>query len=152
MPLVDLLDDVVDVTPARHVRATAADIDPAALTRRVHELHDQLAEQVAALAAASAFGGGQPSGATAREWRTATVSDLARGGALTVLRAATPGTRGSKGPAAPTVDRPLLTARDISAGTPRQAGLSTSTPTRRNPSPPGTCSYAPSRAAATGPR
>lgn len=122
VPLVDLLDDVVDVTPARHVRATAADIDPAALTRRVHELHDQLAEQVAALAAASAFGGGQPSGATAREWRTATVSDLARGGALTVLRAATPGTRGSKGPAAPTVDRPLLTARDISAGTPPSGG------------------------------
>ncbi|MEV0743084.1 N-6 DNA methylase [Streptomyces sp. NPDC050549] len=122
VPLVDLLDDVVDVTPARHVRATAADIDPAALIRRVHELHDQLAEQVAALAAASAFGGGQSSGASAREWRTATVSDLARGGALTVLRAATPGTRGSKGPAAPTVDRPVLTARDISAGNPPSGG------------------------------
>ncbi|QFQ98895.1 N-6 DNA methylase [Streptomyces phaeolivaceus] len=118
VPLVDLLDDVVDVTPARHVRATAADIDPAALARRVHDLHGQLAKQVAALAAASAFGGGRPSGASAREWRTATVSDLARGGALTVLRAATPGTRGSKGPAAPTVDRPVLTARDISAGNP----------------------------------
>ncbi|MFD9250584.1 N-6 DNA methylase [Streptomyces bottropensis] len=118
VPIVDLLDDVVDVTPARHVRATAGDIDPGALTRRVHELHEQLAEQVAALAAASAFGGGQSSGGTAREWRTATVSDLARGGALTVLRAATPGTRGSKGPAAPTVDRPVLTARDISAGNP----------------------------------
>ncbi|MDX3693158.1 N-6 DNA methylase [Streptomyces europaeiscabiei] len=118
VPLVDLLDDIVDVTPARHVRATAADIDPAALTRRVHELHEQLAEQVDALAAASVFGGGQSSGATAREWRTATVSDLARGGALTVLRAATPGTRGSKAPVAPTVDRPVLTARDISAGNP----------------------------------
>ena len=122
VPLVDLLDDVVDVTPARHVRATAADIDPTALTRRVHELHEQLAEQVAALAAASAFGGGQPSGATAREWRTATVSDLSRGGALTVLRAATPGTRGSKGPAAPGVNRPVLTARDISAGNPPSGG------------------------------
>ncbi|MFD9040705.1 N-6 DNA methylase [Streptomyces bottropensis] len=118
VPIVDLLDDVVDVTPARHVRATAGDIDPGALTRRVHELHEQLAEQVAALAAASAYGGGQSSGGTAREWRTATVSDLARGGALTVLRAATPGTRGSKGVAAPTVDRPVLTARDISAGNP----------------------------------
>ncbi|MGC0340073.1 SAM-dependent methyltransferase [Streptomyces sp. SLBN-8D4] len=122
VPLVDLLDDVVDVTPARHVRATAADIDPAALTRRVHELHEQLAEQVAALAAASAFGGWQPSGASARDWRTATVSDLARGGALTVLRAATPGTRGSKGPAAPTVDRPVVTAQDISAGNPPSGG------------------------------
>ncbi|MEU6552830.1 N-6 DNA methylase [Streptomyces sp. NPDC046915] len=118
VPLVDLLDDVVDVTPARHVRATAADIDPAALSRRVHDLHEQLAEQVAALVAASASGGWQPSGASAREWRTATVSDLARGGALTVLRAAASGTRGSKGGAAPTVDRPVLTASDISAGRP----------------------------------
>lgn len=122
VPLVDLLDDVVDVTPARHVRATAADIDPAALTRRVHDLHEQLAEQIDALSAASASGGWLPSGASAREWRTATVSDLARGGALTVLRAATPGTRGSKGPAAPTVDRPVLTAQDISAGNPPSGG------------------------------
>ncbi|MFC9584609.1 N-6 DNA methylase [Streptomyces yangpuensis] len=118
VPLVDLLDDVVDVTPARHVRATAADIDPAALARRVDDLHKQLAEQVAALAASSAADGWQPSGASAREWRTATVSDLARGGALTVLRAATPGTRGSKDSGAPTVERPVLAARDIAAGNP----------------------------------
>jgi SAM-dependent methyltransferase len=121
VPLVDLLDDVVDVTPARHVRATAADIDPAALARRVHDLHEQLAEQVAALASASASGGWQPSGTSAREWRTATVSDLARGGALTVLRAATPGTRGSKGSAA-AVDRPVLTAQDVSTGNPPSGG------------------------------
>ncbi|MFF9410171.1 N-6 DNA methylase [Streptomyces anandii] len=118
VPLVDLLDDVVDVTPARHVRMTAADIDPAALARRVQDLYTQLAEQVATLAAASASGGWQPSGPAAREWRTATVSDLARGGALTVLRAAPSGTRGSKGFAAPTVDRPVLTAQDVSAVNP----------------------------------
>ncbi|MCX5305509.1 N-6 DNA methylase [Streptomyces sp. NBC_00160] len=118
VPLVDLLDDVVDVTPARHVRATAGDIDPAGLARRVDDLYGQLAEQVAALAASSASGGWQPSGASAREWRTATVSDLARGGALTVLRAATPGTRGSKSSGAPAVERPVLAARDIAAGNP----------------------------------
>ncbi|WP_327262952.1 N-6 DNA methylase [Streptomyces sp. NBC_01232] len=118
VPLVDLLDDVVDVTPARHVRATAADIDPAALARRVDDLHEQLAEQVTALAASSISGGWQPSGASAREWRTATVSDLARGGALTVLRAAAPGTRGSKGSGGPAVERPVLAARDIAAGNP----------------------------------
>ncbi|MFC5027844.1 N-6 DNA methylase [Streptomyces sp. DSM 41987] len=122
VPLVDLLDDVVDVTPARHVRATAADIDPAALARRVHDLHGQLAEQVVALAAASVSGGSQPSGTSAREWRTATVSDLARGGALSVLRAAPPGTRGSKGAAVAIVDRPVLTASDISAGNPPSSG------------------------------
>ncbi|MET8750404.1 N-6 DNA methylase [Streptomyces sp. NPDC004667] len=118
VPLVDLLDDVVDVTPARHVRATAGDIDPAGLARRVDDLYGQLAEQVAALAASSASGGWQPSGASAREWRTATVSDLARGGALTVLRAAAPGTRGSKSSGAPAVERPVLAARDIAAGNP----------------------------------
>ncbi|WP_129843905.1 N-6 DNA methylase [Streptomyces sp. RFCAC02] len=118
VPIVDLLDDVVDVTPARHVRAVAADIDPAALSCRVDDLHEQLAEQVAALAASSASAGWQPSGASAREWRTATVSDLARGGALTVLRAATPGTRGSKGSGAAAVERPVLAARDIAAGDP----------------------------------
>ncbi|MGV9938792.1 N-6 DNA methylase [Streptomyces sp. NPDC003401] len=126
VPLVDLLDDVVDVTPARHVRATAADIDPAALARRVDDLHGRLAEQVAVLAAASASGGWRPSGAAAREWRTATVSDLARGGALTVLRAVPSGTRGSKGSAAPATERPVLTASDISAGnppSPRAVGL-----------------------------
>lgn len=117
VPVVDLLDDVVDVTPARHVRATAADIDPTALARRVTELHGRLAEEVAALTAASEPGGWQPSGASARAWRTATVSDLARGGALTVVRAPTPGTRGSKG-GGRTGDRPVLTARDISSGKP----------------------------------
>jgi hypothetical protein len=122
VPLVDLLDDVVDVTPARHVRATAADIDPAALARRVHDLHEQLAEQIDALSAASASGGWLPSGDSAREWRTATVSDLARGGALTVLRAATPGTRGSKGGAAPTADQPVITAQDIAAANPPSSG------------------------------
>ncbi|MFF7243078.1 N-6 DNA methylase [Embleya sp. NPDC008237] len=118
VPLVDLLDEVVDVTPARHVRATAGDIDPAALARRVDDLHDQLAEEVTALAASAASGGWRPSGASAREWRTATVSDLARGGALTVLRAVPSGTRGSKGSGTPTAERPVLAARDIAAGSP----------------------------------
>ncbi|MER5493351.1 N-6 DNA methylase [Streptomyces sp. NPDC002490] len=118
VPLVDLLDDVVDVTPARHVRATAADINPAALARRVDDLHKQLAKQVTTLAASSASDGWQPSGASAREWRTATVSDLARGGALTMLRAAAPGTRGSKGSSAPAGEQPVLASRDIAAGNP----------------------------------
>jgi hypothetical protein len=123
VPLVDLLDDVVDVTPARHVRATAADIDPAALAGRLAELQGQFAEQVATLAGAAEFGAWQPSGASAREWRTATISDLARGGALTVLRAAAPGTRGSKGGAAgPAADLPVLTAHDIAAGNPPSGG------------------------------
>lgn len=118
VPFVDLLDDVVDVTPARHVRATAADIDPTAMARRVDDLHEQLAGEVAELAASAASGGWRPAGASARQWRTATVSDLARGGAVTVLRAATPGARGSKGSSAPALEQPVLAARDIAAGSP----------------------------------
>ncbi|MFF7216670.1 N-6 DNA methylase [Streptomyces sp. NPDC008238] len=119
VPVVDLLDDVTDITPARHVRATAADIDPAALALRVTELRDRLGDAVAALRAASALGDWQPSGESSREWRTATVADLARGGALTVQRAAAPGTRGAK---AEDVETLVLTARDIAGGDPPSGG------------------------------
>ncbi|MDL2082136.1 N-6 DNA methylase [Streptomyces sp. GXMU-J15] len=121
VPLVDLLDDVVDITPARQVRV-AADIDPAALARRAQDLRGRLTEAVAALAAAVESGEWRPSGDSAREWRTATVSDLARGGALTVLRAAPSGTRGSKDGSAATADRPVLTSGDIAAGNPPSSG------------------------------
>ncbi|MGI5253563.1 N-6 DNA methylase [Actinacidiphila glaucinigra] len=119
VPVVDLLDDVTDITPARHVRATAADIDPAALVVRVTELRERLGDAVASLGTASTLGDWQPSGESAREWRTATVSDLARGGALTVQRAAAPGSRGAKAEA---VDRPVLTARDIAEDDPPSGG------------------------------
>ncbi|MEV8415107.1 N-6 DNA methylase [Streptomyces niveus] len=117
--VIDLLGDVVDLTPARHVRVTATDIDPETLARRVSDLHSQLNEQLAALVAATVHGKWQPSpDASADAWRSATVADLARGGALTLLRGAAvlPGpqdsTRGITGPG------PVLTADDVSAGRP----------------------------------
>lgn len=120
--VVDLLDDVVDVTPARHVRATAADIDPAALARKVDDLYEELRQSAAALGEADSGGEWQSAGATVREWRSATVADLARGGALTLLKAVavTASGRDSRGSSAgadvSAVGRPTLTVWDVASG------------------------------------
>jgi SAM-dependent methyltransferase len=87
VPVVDLLDEVVDLTPARQVRALPADIDPAQVARQAEEHRKQLTEHTGLLAEA-AQGTWQPTGGFPRQWRTATISDLARGGALEILRAA----------------------------------------------------------------
>lgn len=128
VPVVDLLGDVVDLTPARHVRATAADIGPEALARRVTELHGELAEQVRTLSAVSAYEEGawgpSPAGESTESWRTATVADLARGGALTLLRGVLPGARDTAGGSSAAsrtgsqAGHPVLTAGDVSAGSP----------------------------------
>ncbi|QHY97005.1 putative type I restriction enzymeP M protein [Streptomyces sp. S4.7] len=122
--VIDLLGDVVDLTPARHVRVTATDIDPETLARRVADLHSQLNEQLAALAAATVHGKWQPSpDASAGAWRTATVADLARGGALTLLRGAAvlPVSQDSVREGTPEragAGAPVLTTDDVSAGRP----------------------------------
>ncbi|MCJ0871520.1 N-6 DNA methylase [Streptomyces sp. AP-93] len=125
VPVVDLLDDLVDLNPARHVRASASDVDPAALAGRLAKLQATLSEHLAALADAARFGDWPPaeSPAAAAAWRTATVSDLARGGALTLLRGATPAPQ-SRGTAS-TSHRPqggtatrVLTGADIATGGP----------------------------------
>ncbi|MEV0317868.1 N-6 DNA methylase [Streptomyces sp. NPDC050658] len=117
VPVVDLIGEVVDVTPVRHVRSTAADIEPEALAGRVADLQEQLADQLKGLSAAAAHGKWQPSAAQPDAWRTATVADLARGGALTVLRGALPASRDTASGGAED-DRPVLTVQDISAGGP----------------------------------
>lgn len=73
--VVDLLDDVVDLTPTRLVRASRTETDPAELdaTRR------DLAGAAKALGRAAGYEGWGAAGASARECRTATASDLARG-------------------------------------------------------------------------
>ncbi|MFG2843842.1 N-6 DNA methylase [Kitasatospora sp. NPDC048296] len=120
VPVVDLLDDVVDLTPGRQVRAAAADVDPAALVGRIAALHGQLGSQLNELAALSGATEWDTAGTSMREWRTATVADLTRGGALVVVRAAALGSgRDSKGGgvAAEGIDlQPVLTARDVLNG------------------------------------
>ncbi|XRQ08592.1 N-6 DNA methylase [Actinomadura welshii] len=112
VPTIDLLDDLVDLSPARHVR-TAPMVTPDAALRDVLGLAERLRAAVAALAGASEVGPLASAGEASRTWRSATVADLARGGALAVHR----GVRAAADapPAGPT-DRPVLRARDLLAG------------------------------------
>ncbi|WP_078591932.1 N-6 DNA methylase [Streptomyces megasporus] len=122
--VVDLLDDVVDVTPARQVRASQADIDPRELARKAAAAREELAAAVRTVAELAGTAPWDAAGVSAREWRTATVSDLARGGALKVLRTVPTSTRAT---VAETEDvgagadggehRPVLTGDDIARGT-----------------------------------
>ncbi|MFD5024746.1 N-6 DNA methylase [Streptomyces sp. NPDC058373] len=124
VPVVDLLNDTVDLTPARHVRATTADLSPEVLAARVDGLRDRLTGEVAALlAAAEQVVGEWPPAAPTEGWRTATVADLVRGGALTLLKGPAPSPRDTAGASAGTEsvavpDRRVLTAEDVTAAAP----------------------------------
>lgn len=84
--VLDLLDDVVDLTPTRHVRVAATDQDPATTARQVVEQQQELTAAAESLVATASYGAWPPAGGTLRQWRTATLSDLARGGAVEMLR------------------------------------------------------------------
>ncbi|MCF3125029.1 N-6 DNA methylase [Streptomyces arenae] len=117
VPVVDLLDDLVDVTPARHIRTSAATAGPAGTAERAGRLRDELADAARALADAAEQGEWPAAGAEARVWRTATLADLARGGALTLHRAAPASARRrDTPPLAAHAGRPVLTGRDLAAG------------------------------------
>jgi predicted RNA methylase len=115
VPAIDLLDELVDLSPARHVRSAPV-ISPDAALRDVTELTERLRTHVAALSEASSRGTWTSAGETQRTWRTATVADLTRGGALAVHR----GLRAPSTDAPPTepADCPVLRARDLIGGTP----------------------------------
>ncbi|MFD9003356.1 N-6 DNA methylase [Streptomyces sp. NPDC059582] len=124
--VVDLLDDVVDLTPARLVRASRSEVDPAELSVEADATRRDLAEAASSLARTAAQEGWSAAGASAREWRTATVSDLSRGGALSVLRTQPDGGRGRADAASGGHGRPetraVLTGSDIATGSgPSQA-------------------------------
>ncbi|MGW7660518.1 N-6 DNA methylase [Streptomyces sp. NPDC054756] len=122
--VVDLLDEVVDVTPARQVRASQSDIDPQDLAREAAAAREGLSAAVRTVAELAGTTAWDAAGASAREWRTATVSDLARGGALKVLRAVPVSPRAAAeagaldaGSGDSRDPRPVLTGRDFNAGT-----------------------------------
>ncbi|MFF4149130.1 N-6 DNA methylase [Streptomyces sp. NPDC001651] len=122
--VVDLLDEVVDVTPARQVRASQSDIDPQDLAREAAAARAGLSAAVRTVAELAGTTAWDAAGASAREWRTATVSDLARGGALKVLRAVPVSPRAAAeaealdaGSGDSRDPRPVLTGRDFNAGT-----------------------------------
>ncbi|MFE0351294.1 N-6 DNA methylase [Streptomyces griseoluteus] len=122
--VVDLLDEVVDVTPARQVRSSQADVDPQELARETAATREELAAAVRTVAELADTAPWDAAGASARAWRTATVSDLARGGALKVLRAAPVSPRATaaeaqdaEGGADGGERPPVLTGGDIARGT-----------------------------------
>ncbi|MBL3668524.1 N-6 DNA methylase [Streptomyces sp. M2CJ-2] len=118
--VVDLLDETVDLTPTRLVRASRADVDPAKLAAEADATRRSLVEAAESLVRAAGYDGWDPAGDSARQWRTATASDLARGGALTVLRTLPEGARGRAEDGAGASEQPgaraVLTGSDIARG------------------------------------
>ncbi|MCP2255168.1 N-6 DNA Methylase [Prauserella aidingensis] len=116
--VVDLLDDTVDLTPQRHVWAEHV-VEPERHDAVAHELRERLRRAGDAL---TGLGDGrlwQPAGPEPAEWRTATVADLLRGGALTLYRV-TPARKA----ATPGVDEPaVLTRHDVRTGEPPSGSL-----------------------------
>lgn len=119
VPITDLLNEAVDLTPARHIQtAPRKTLRPALLARQASELHDQLHRAARDLTGLSAKGDWPPADDRPRDWRTATVEDLLRGGALSLLRTA-PGSRRTRSgqlipqPAPELGGRPTLTATDV---------------------------------------
>ncbi|MFF0228005.1 N-6 DNA methylase [Streptomyces sp. NPDC004629] len=119
MPVTDLLDEAVDLTPARRIRtASGQALRPALLARQASELYDQLRRAATDLVGLSTDGDWPPADDRPRDWRTATVADLLRGSALSLLHTAPPGRRTRSGqpqpgPEAEPGARPALTAADV---------------------------------------
>ncbi|MEV5130168.1 N-6 DNA methylase [Streptomyces sp. NPDC053705] len=118
--VVDLLDDLVDLTPARLVRASRTEIDPAKLSAEVDATRQDLVKAAKSLARAAGREDWSAAGAGAREWRTATASDLSRGGALTLLRPVPDSVRtrahAASGESGRPETRAVLTGSDLATG------------------------------------
>ncbi|MFI6285526.1 N-6 DNA methylase [Streptomyces sp. NPDC051018] len=119
MQVTDLLDEAVDLTPARRIRtASRQALRPELLARQASEQYDQLRQAAADLVGMSTDGDWPPADDRPRDWRTATVADLLRGGALRLLHTAPPGRRTRSGQPGPRPEaepgaRPALTAADV---------------------------------------
>ncbi|MEO3743104.1 N-6 DNA methylase [Plantactinospora sp. B5E13] len=87
VPVIDLLDETVDLTPARHVRTAPAAAAPEELAEAGSALLARLRATAAELTALTGGDGWSPAGEERQPWRTATVADLLRGNALALLRA-----------------------------------------------------------------
>ncbi|MFI8996058.1 N-6 DNA methylase [Streptomyces sp. NPDC053542] len=108
---IDLLDDDVDLAPARHLPPPAAGGGPAELARAHEELTAALARTTDLAPAPAPTGRAAPA-----RWPLTTVGELARAGAL-LLRAGGPGT------AAPGEGPVQLTEHDVIGGTPPSGTL-----------------------------
>lgn len=129
VPVIDLLDEAVDLSPARHVRAAPAAANPAELAELADGLRSRLRRAATALAT---LGDGPPwpaAGTDPRPWRHASVADLLRGNALTLLRAPAYGHTTHVERPGPT-GSPTLTVRDVLSGRPA-SGAAEETPGER---------------------
>lgn len=119
-PAIDLLDEAVDLTPARHVRSSVVTIAPDQYAAAAGEILSRLSHAAHALAALAGGQDWQPAGAQRFAWRTAAVADLLRGGALTLQRSGPVGRAAQAGdeptPASEAAERPVLVARDVAEG------------------------------------
>ncbi|MEU7947414.1 N-6 DNA methylase [Micromonospora taraxaci] len=112
VPIIDLLDETVDLTPARHVRATPVPAMPDELAAIGQELRARLRRAATGLVTLSGGEAWPPVGAAPLSWRTASIADLLRGNALELLRM--PAAIRSSTPVATDPSAPLtLTARDV---------------------------------------
>ncbi|MER7168700.1 N-6 DNA methylase, partial [Micromonospora sp. NPDC000207] len=87
--VIDLLDEAVDLSPARHVRAVPVAAEPDELAETAYQVRGRLRRAATGLVTLTGGGVWPPAGAESRSWRTASVADLLRGDALTLLRAPT---------------------------------------------------------------
>lgn len=88
VPVIDLLTGSVDLTPARHVQSGTAALRPADHAENVRQKRVELRHAADVLIGMTDTGEPYASpGGERRSWPTATVADLLRGGALTLLRA-----------------------------------------------------------------
>lgn len=86
-PVADLLDDAVDLTPARHVGSAPVTGEPDRHAAGPEQLRGMLRRAGHALIAAGGGSAWSPAGAERLTWRTAGLADLLRGGAVTLHRA-----------------------------------------------------------------
>ncbi|MEV4497097.1 N-6 DNA methylase [Micromonospora arborensis] len=112
VPVVDLLDEAVDLSPARHVRTAPVPAKPDELADMAYELRSRLRRAATGLVALSGGPTWPPADADPRAWRNASVADLLRGEALTLLRASAP-IRSSPSTVQETGAPRTLTVRDV---------------------------------------
>ncbi|MGW2211034.1 N-6 DNA methylase [Streptomyces sp. NPDC001781] len=115
VPVIELLDDDVDLAPARH-------LPPPAAADGVEQLATVRDDLAATLRLTAGLTPPPAVPAPPARWPLTTVGELARGGALMLRTGATPGTPGSTA-GAPRARVPVLTDHDVLAGSPPSGTL-----------------------------
>ncbi|WP_330182150.1 N-6 DNA methylase [Nocardia sp. NBC_01503] len=116
--LVEVLDDEVDLTPARYVRSS---LDSDSVSDQVDDAIRRLSGVAAELASVTDALGGW-SAASGKSWRFVSIADLVNYGQLEWVRASPPSTAKSAN------GTRVLTAPDVATGSPASGSFATSAP------------------------